>query len=227
MRKITILASVACLALIGASAHAAVSWTVPAGDTADFHYASGRSDFGRWGDPIIQGNSFIFEPSSFIAQAADGGSQNTNDTLRVTITALNPTEHPITGVIVQELGDYMINGAGTVQVSGTLTLTRTSPFTIRSDSLDLDPSALSSGFAGQDVGDAWDGLAAVDLSGESTSWTTMSLVMSNILQVTSTAGSDVWVAKTGGIVVTIVPEPTSVILFAGAAGLLLNRRRRA
>lgn len=230
MRKITIIATIACVGLLAGTASAAViPWTTPSGSTTNLDYSGGGSDNGLFGDPTIVGDSFYFFPSNFIASATDGGSQITNDRLQITLTA-HPGFTP-TGVLIQELGDYQMTGSGTVSVSGSLVLTNNLipfPPQVRTDPLSANPG---SPIAGTDTSGQWDADAGVDLSGESIDWSSFTLVLSNSLSATADPGSTASIEKLfagGAVVVTVVPEPAScALVMLGAAGILARRRRPA
>jgi uncharacterized protein (TIGR03382 family) len=231
MRKNLILICVACFGMLASSAVAAplIPWTVPNGAADDFTYTNGGSDTGLFGQPTIIGNSFFFFPAAFRAEATNGGSDIANDRIDVRIQA-NPGFN-VTGVIIQEFGDYQLTGSGDVSVTGQLQLTNLNipfPPQVRIDPLSANPGSVISG---TNISGPWDAESNIDLSGETISWSRFSLILSNELSATADAGSTASIEKTfagGAVVVTVIPEPATVTLAVlGVAGLLARRRHTA
>lgn len=231
MRKNLFLTCVACFGMLASSAVAAplIPWAVPNGAADDFTYTSGGSDTGLFGEPTIIGNSFFFFPAAFRAEATNGASDIANDRIDVRIQA--NVGFNITGVIIQEFGDYQLTGSGDVSVTGQLQLTNLNvpfPPQVRIDPLAANPGSIISG---TDISGGWDAESNIDLSGETISWSRFSLILSNELSATADVGSTASIEKTfagGAVVVTVIPEPaTTSLIILGAAGLLARRRRSA
>lgn len=227
-RKTVLLAAIAItIATSSALAAPAMPWSTPSGSATDFTYTGGGDDNGLFGEPLIVGNSFFFFPSNFRAES--DGDQNVNDRMEVNIHA--NLGFDITGVVIQELGDYQITGTGEVSVSGTLQLVNLDiPFPPQ---VRQAPLLITQGTAGvingTDLNGPWDGSANQDLSGESIAWDNFSLVLTNELVATATSGvSSIEKTFTGGaVVVTVVPEPASMTLLLLGAASVVARRRKA
>lgn len=228
-RRLLGLAASGLVAVIASPAYGVVSWTVPNGSAGGFDYLGGRSDNGLFGDPLIVGNTFIFFPSNFRAES--GGDQNVNDRLQVEILA--HADFEITGVAIQELGDYQITGTGEVSVSGTLQLTDLENFEpfppfprSRNAALSIVPG---SPIAGTDIDGQWQATAARDLSADVPGWEHLMLVLTNEVAAVADAGSVSSIEKTGtagAVLVTVIPEPATVLLLAVPLAILRARRRR-
>lgn len=199
-----------------------VPWSNPTGTAMSFSWSGGGSDTGLFGSPTIVGDTFRFFPAAFRAQATSGGADIKYDRLEVTLEALpgfNFTEIRIT-----ERGDYGIVGAGgQVSVSGTMFLNDlVLPRTKTGDLATTPGSPITSG-AG-----AWQGAAAVDVSGDVPKWTKLKLILNNnLIAIAGPSGVAFIEKKVGDLAVDIeiLPAPGSLALL-GLAGLATARRRR-
>lgn len=232
---------IGALALASSCAYAApVSWTNPNGSNSVVSWSNGQSDKGLFGDPTVNGSTFLFFPSNFEAEASNGSAKTTSDRLSFKLTAAEGKE--IQKVTIKELGDWSILGGGTVKSFGTLYITRlNSPGfgSVWTDTLDViyedvensntinSPSKPNSEGSG-----TWDGTFTIDLPAGVTS---VQVVLNNILQASSTAGGTAFIQKKelGGPgngdpqfeIDVVVPEPTTLgLLFVGAAALLRRQR---
>jgi len=221
MRKTTVLASLACVALMATSAVAAVPWTTPSGSGDIFTYSGGESDNGLFGDPVVVGNQFIFTPN-FLASTT--GDANPNDQLDVNIFA--KPGHTITGIIIEEIGSYNIDGTGEVTMSGSLLLQDLDfifPPVVINDPLIMAPSE---NVNGTNMAGPWTGGSIQDLESEALgSWQNMHLVLNNELAATASAGT-ASIAKTG-VIITVLPEPATATLALLGLGFIARRRRTA
>ncbi|MEM6313313.1 MAG: PEP-CTERM sorting domain-containing protein, partial [Planctomycetota bacterium] len=133
-----------------------------------------------------------------------------------------PEGQDIEEITVTELGDYAINGTGSVFASGALfAVGEGLPLAGLADALDVDPAmpVLGTGSG------LYSGTATLVFP-EGISMVT--LVFNNILQAEAGPGSSAFIQKkTAGFDIDIViPEPATLGL-VGLAGLPLMRRRRA
>ncbi|GIW75406.1 MAG: hypothetical protein KatS3mg104_0469 [Phycisphaerae bacterium] len=233
------LSGMVAFALAGTCVHAApIPWTSPSGSNADISWSAGQSDNGLFGDPIVSGTTFLFFPSAFQATASGGSAQTTSDRLSFQVSAM-PGKF-LSSITIREVGDWSIEGGGSVKVAGALYVTKlNSPGigSIWTDTLDvvyqdLDNSTTYNSPARptSDGGGTWEGIYTINLPAGVTS---IQVVLNNILQATSTAGGTAFIQKkvVGGPssgddqIEVVIPEPASLsLLFFGAAGLLGRRR---
>ena len=182
-----------------------------------------------YGAPTRVGNQLLFFPNSFTSYSANGTADTTAGTLQMIIQA--PQGLFLQTILVSELGDYSLLGAGTsgtsAGVSGLLTVTDLTPGTHGTDSAVLNilpapPYALPDDTSGE-----FSGTELVDLSGKNI--TKVMINLNNILQTTSEYGTTAFIEKKlfGITTITYTPEPAALSLLGlGALGLLARRRRR-
>jgi hypothetical protein len=209
----TCMTGLATLGALSVSA-ATVPWSSPSGSTAFFDYSNGQSDKGLFGSPTVVGNTFIFFPSNFQAQAANGQASITSDRLSFTLMAKPGVQ--IQGITISEAGDYSILGSGTVSATGALFATNLNQFGIQSDTLHTTPTfpqGTDSFLTG-----LWSGYSSVTLPN---GWTKVQVVANNIPEIDKkVVGADV-------VIGVIIPEPTTISLFGiGGAMWLLRRSRK-
>lgn len=240
--RLATLSGIGAFALAGTWVLAApVPWTSPSGSNSEISWSNGQSDKGLFGDPIVSGTTFLFFPSSFEATASNGSAQTTSDRLSFKVTAAPGKE--ISSITIKEVGDWSIEGGGSVKASGALYVTKLNSPGIGSlwtDTLDvvyqdLDNSTTYTSPARPTSpgGGTWEGIYTINLPSGVTS---IQIVLNNILQATSTAGGTAFIQKkvVGGPgeddpqIEVVIPEPASLgLLLFGAAGLLRRRRYEA
>jgi hypothetical protein len=227
-----VLGTVVSTGVVSSLVQAAVPWTVPNGSSPGnlFDYSGGGSDEGLFGNPVVTDAGFLFFPTNFFAESSNGAADTTRDRLFVTIDlpVNSPANTVIDKIIIEELGDYSILGTGSVKATGLLTATVldnlaiTPPVgSVYHNSLITDPVFPVSTTTSID-GD-WTGTMTVDLPPGVTS---VQIVLNNVLQATSGAGSTSFIEKkNAGVEITLViPEPATLSLI-GFGTLLLGRRR--
>lgn len=126
-----------CIFAITSISSAAVMWTDPNGSADMFNWAGGGSDNGLFGDPTVVENTLTFSPSNFKAEALNGEMVDVWDNLFFDIIV-----HPglfITGIMIEELGDYSILGSGFVDVFSMLTITNLDTLEVYSHGLGVSP----------------------------------------------------------------------------------------
>ena len=223
-RKRCILASLCTIVLVFAvfvsTAEAWVPWTNSSGTGINFDWANGGSDNGLYGNTptLSAGNTFLFFPSNFRADAADGGSQVTSDRLEVDLSA--HTDWVITSINIVEYGQYGISGTGSVAVTGQLDLENLDTLQVLSNTLLTNPSFPVTSGSGQ--WNANGGIAGFN-------WSNLTLELNNSLSASAGAGSTAQITKdVVGLSVAIntapIPEPGTVTLLG--LGLLALVRRR-
>ena len=209
-------------ALTGGAAASNIPWSNASGETADFYWSNGRTDNGRFGDPTVVGNSFVFFPSNFKAESSNGTAAQVSD--RLAFTLLMKPHADLLAVTMHEAGDYAILGSGTVNAQGGLFVKNLNSTGLVSATMVSNPvmpytSATSSS-------GLWEGTAnAVVPAG----WTMVEVVFNNILQATSDQGTAAAIEKMVAepIVVTfVIPEPASASLLLMGFGVALVRRTR-
>jgi hypothetical protein len=234
------------LALASSSVFAApVAWTQSSGTTGDITFSNGQSDKGLFGDPVFNGNSFLFFPNNFTATSSNGVAQTTSDRLSFTISVA-PSKS-IQQVHIKELGDWSILGGGSVKATGTLFVTKlnTPGFgSVWSDNLDTtyndEDNSVSYSSPLRPVSDGggdWSGDFYITLPAGVTS---AQIVLNNILQATSAPTGTSFIQKkevgesgepgntTPQFLISVaVPEPASLGVIALAGVALLRRQRKA
>lgn len=226
---LTVLAALLALAGFADTASAAtVAWADPNGSGDGFTFTDGGSDHGLFGTPVVSGNRFFFHPVAFKAHdhdGTDGVSADASDRLFVTIEAA-PGDM-ITGIGIEEWGDYHIVVGGEVNVFGTLFLTKIEgPADVKDSQLVPDPAVPIT-----TVGNGtWTAETFIDLSGGPGPWTKLILSLDNDLVANATgAGANAKIQKkviTSGVIITVIPEPATLAMLGLGALALLRRGRR-
>jgi hypothetical protein len=206
-------------------AGAAVMWSNSNGVATSFTWENGGSDNGLYGDPtLVGGNTLVFFPSGFRAESNNGVTDSVSDRLFVDIIA-NPGQK-LTEIVISELGDYGIVGAGSVNLLATLDITDLlNPMRTESDMLTANPTMPI--VAGSGNWSASGGVLFSMAPGEE--WTHIRLELTNLLEAFSSAGSSSFIEKKvagTGIQIMVIPTPGAAALLA-MGGLACSRRRRA
>jgi hypothetical protein len=205
---------------------AGIPWGNASGSAPGFFsWENGNNETNLFGDPIPIGNQLVFFPSNFRAESTGGVPDQAFDKLTVDITA--EVGFNITQINIHEIGDYAILGQGaSAQASGGLVVTPliSNSAIIKADALDTTPGMPVTSGSG-----LWTGNASVTYSLQN-GVTKIRLVFDNTLQATSDADSTSLIDKKvtqGGIIIEIIPEPTTIGLLLCGAPVLLRRRRGA
>jgi hypothetical protein len=218
--------SVAVVLAAAAGANAQVAWSNPFGTASFFDWANGQnSNSNLFGSPTLVGDTFIFFPVNFVANSVNGVPANATDTFSVDLLV-----HPgfkFDGISISELGDYTIQGEGSVAANATMTV---------ADNLNVrnyvNPLAFNPAFpVFSGTNQSWNGSAMRDLAAAEggTPFISIHLEVTNNLIAISTPGGSAVIRKTivgVPVAVTILPEP-GVLAMLGLGGLLAARRRRA
>lgn len=204
-----------------------VPWSSPNGSTLDYNYSNGQSANGLFGDPTVFNGSFLFFPQNFKAVSSNGSTGHADDSVSFDITVKNGKA--VTGVTVNELGDYSITGTGTINIGGSLSVTDLAPpgppvtTTSLLASTPGSPITTTTSTTGN-----W--TATATTTNLPNGWTVFHVNLTNILDASTGPGSVATVQKKiaqGAIEVSIiVPEPASIGLLTAAGSTLLLRRRR-
>jgi hypothetical protein len=218
------------------SAYGIVVWSTPNGSNANFNYNNGHTFNGLFvaprQSPIVTPTGLIFFPSNFIASAANGTAEVTDDTLEFELHVA--PGKALTQFIVNEFGDYSILGAGpntAVKAYGGL-------FLINMDdpiappmiaTLTTIPAALSTTPGATSGQGAWSGNETI--INIPRGWTNIQVILNNELHAGSDPGTSSFIQKKVGQVgleiILVIPEPGTLSLaLVGAAGLLIRRGRR-
>lgn len=237
--KLNGLILVSGLALVGAgsTALADVPWSNANGSNSTIWWENGRSDNGLFGSPTVIGDTFFFiSNNNFDAQAFDGNTQVTTDTLRVRVHA--QPGRMFTQVVFASQGDYTVFGNGaSVDVTGQMTVNDVNSPRTASSNFDttVTPSigsATSMPVQGnntlEEVG-VWNGAALIDFGVFGfPPVTDLDLIFTNTLIAIALPGETAAIATLpntqGSFTLSVVPAPGTL---AGLLGLgLLARRRR-
>lgn len=219
------------IALVGVAAPFVVAaplvpWTIPSGSTTSYMYAGGGSDNGLFGDPLIVGDTFLFFPQNFRAESVNGVPDTVSDRLEFDLWVKNSGDK-ITEIRLDEYGDWGTLTSGTVSASGTLFITDLDNARLpKNSNLTTAPGMPIVSNVGAS-GD-WSGYVQIDVANDLVPWQHIKIILNNNLQATSAVGSTSFIQKkvgTAGIGITVIPEPATLMLLAGTAGLMLRRRR--
>jgi hypothetical protein len=207
---------------------AGIPWTNANGSSPGFFsWENGNNETNLFGDPIPIGNKLVFFPSNYRAESTGGVPDQAFDKISVDIIAAGNLN--ITAINIQEIGDYAILGQGaSVQASGGLVVTpinfsAANPADPKADALDTTPNFPVTSGSG-----LWSGNATVTYTLEN-GVKKIHLTFDNTLQATSDGDSTSLIDKklTQGIIIEIIPEPTTIGLLLCGAPLVLRRRRSA
>jgi len=220
-----LLAILVQLVLITCPAKALINWTNKDGSAGFFDWYNGGSDKGLFGNPtLVGGNTFLFIPSNFRAQSANGVPAIKTDRLEFGLLAHQG--YTITGIQITEYGDYGILTSGKVSVSGTMYVTNLDAFMVRSNSFVSTPASPIS--SGQGSWTASLGVNDID-------WTNLKIVLNNNLMAISSIGSTSFIEKkiVGGAVAielfgqgSEIPEPATICLLGLGALSLIRRNNK-
>lgn len=224
---------VAMAVLVGAAAAAEINYGdfpgVGAGevDFLQVTEASETDPVPLFGAPTRLGNRLSFVPPQFASFAQNGDSDETTGTLTMTIQAA--PDYWIQQIVITEVGDYTITGAGaTANVEGTVRVVDLSPAANpdMEGAIEFVP-APPYDEPGQSV--QFDGWLDFDLA--EMEITRIWFELENVLETTSTSDASALIQKKAiasapEIFVEVIPEPVTVgLLLLGAAGIIARRRR--
>lgn len=210
----------------------AAAWMSPSGSTNTFTYSGGKDDKGLFGDPVVvTDGGFSFAPSNFTATSVNGVGAVTTDRMQVSVQAL-PNGLGISGVALNEIGDYSINDGGDVKEFAYLLVKVLDPgygpqtlFSVQSN----PAFSVDTRNSGADANGEWTDALTVNLPTPARS---VVIILNNNLH----AGSNV---LNGSATITkkfvdggdqpglsiIIPEPTTITAGLAALGMLVRRRR--
>ena len=270
MRKITAALALASLGSFVASQASAASNSIPYNDLPGTNFNFGGSptfvdpianpsgkmqetnDDGSatalYGAPAVSGDSLLFTPANFLAQAAGAGGLDTTGAqfqVVMTATALGAT---IDTLNISEFGDTTLFGAGTgatasyVGMSGLLTITEANgapiaPVVICFPGPCTNQSAVTYSPAqffllpGDFGTKNWSASVSIDVASVVANATKAILSLDNDLIASSEAGTTSKIQKKlvdgPSIIVEVIPEPgTFALLSAGLLALTLRARGR-
>jgi len=218
------------------NANAFVFWnnassTAGAGGNSVISWTGGGSDNGLFGSPDVVGDTFFFLANSNFdadANASNGYSQTTTDTLRVTVTAQG--FGAFTEILFRSAGDYTVYGTGSsIDVSGSLTVTDANNLAnTLGDPLHTTPLFPQIGNDLDVNAGEWSGFSSIDMSvfGFVTS---IDVVFTNSLIALCLPGETASIATLpiteGAFSLTIVPAPATALTALLGLGVFARRRR--
>lgn len=204
-----------------------------------------------FGAPTGVGNSLQFFPTAFSAVGGAGSFDDTHSLLQVEMESLNPTFDTIDIINITEFGDALISGPGGtaataifLRMSGTITITETTAGAINetfnwSGTFNVGtPAGAGAAFFDYttNLGNTnWSGTASIDVGallatkGIFDGATKAVLTYNDQIQAFSEATTSATVNKkaaTGpGVIIEVIPEPTTGLLLAGGLIALGIRAR--
>lgn len=200
-----------------------------------------------YGTPNVVGDSLDFNPVSFNASASGAGGADTTVGVLTMMMASHPGKF-IDAVQFEEAGEFTLSGlTGNASVSVTATFTLNilevdgvaiapvnivTPMVFSPSGGDFD---LVSDGPGPLVNAIWSGEIMVDIQqaliDNNISFvngaTKVSVSFDNTLMAQSEAGTSAFIAKkdVGGVGITVIPEPASMVLLAAGGLCMLGRHR--
>ncbi|MEK6702110.1 MAG: hypothetical protein AABZ53_07595 [Planctomycetota bacterium] len=214
-------ASVAGLALLVGKASAFIPWTNPNMNAGNYYISGGGSDNGLCGSPMLvnAGTTLVYFPFQFSTGISGGGISSVGDRDTFDLVDAPGSGYSFTSISVAENGTYSTSGAGQVLSTPVLTVTNLTTLAVFTTNLTVNYS-----------GGIWVALGSVNITG----WTSgefLRVEIFNTLTATTFGGGDsasidkstVQRDEHGGLEVTIVPAPASILPLIGA--LALRRRR--
>jgi len=197
------------------------------GTTVDFYYNDAQPGMAAYGMLTAVGDSIFAQPTSFFAEAVDGG----NDSFAVlgTVTVVAKAGYSFDLVQMAQQGDYIRAGSGAVvtvstdlEVTDTFDMATTinSVLTSSSDFTLLGTNSWSSQTTVDLSGAMWNGVSSIELT------------LDTLLTADTMASGEhakIQNKLTGGglvTVMTVVPLPASIWLFLAGLGILLRGGRR-
>lgn len=245
-RPFVFVAVLACFALASATASATTFYADQTG--ASFFFQNMQEDTTTAGDPepifgapTVSGDTLIFTPTAFASNASGGASDQTNGTFRVDIVSQDNTSIAIEELLVTELGDYSLTGAGTsgttasalagaflvineVNVAGSIIATALA--TSVTDFVSFDTPTQAGGWTLSlyaDISAFLDPFYSDDVFA-----TSVSVVWNNDLATNSELGTTAQIQKKIGlpaVTMEVIPEPgTGLLVGMGLLGMALRRR---
>lgn len=230
--------------LFGSGAQAASinygNFAAPTANYLGVTESSGTDPVPLYGAPAIEGNVLDFDPIAFTANTANGGADITDGQLNFTIQSTQGNS--FLNLLFTEYGDYTLAGVGSLATSAGAGLT------VQVKILAVDGVALATpitkvGTSQQNfalpanigVGTPWYNSVSIDLAAalaaKSIAYlqgvTKVEVVLNDTLIATSQQGTIAFIAKKDFVVITDVPEPGTIALLVGGAGLICLRRRKA
>jgi hypothetical protein len=198
------------------SADAAIAWDTPSGSSATFEWENGQSDNGFFGQPLLDaGGTFIFAPTNFFATSTNG---NVNDTLTFDIIA--KPGYVITGIGINESGEFVIIGDGQVEVTGDITITNlVDGSSLPTSGINVTPDMPASG----EGYNYWNGSASLT----ALNLTHIRIAIASYLNASAVSGYAALVKTTFAIPVTVqaIPEPATIALLAfGSLAFVVKKK---
>jgi hypothetical protein len=218
--KSVLVCVVILLALVAVQQCDAIPWS---GSNSNFSWANGGSENGLFGNPLTgTGNTFTFRPLGLEAISLDGEDLSTFgcDTLNFDLHA--NSGYGFQTILIEESGDYEIDGIGTVAAEGNLSIVNLDT----NATLPFQPSQLFLFTSDSPAQSTWYGSAQVSIP---TSWTNIKVTFINALSATTTGdGSFASIAnKDSAVTISVVqiPEPATICILGVSALSLLRRKK--
>lgn len=214
--KVALLAGVTLLA---GHASAFIPWTNATFTQGQWDVFSGGSDNGYCGSPTLIASTLNFFPTQFTTSSSGIGSATITDRVVWETTNSAGSGFVFSSINVAENGTYSTTGTGQVSSTAVLTVTNLTA-----------PAVFTTNLSVTYVAGNWIALGSVSITGWSTNDILRIEIFNTLTASTFALGDTATIDKStiqrdlhGGLEVTVVPAPASLLTLIGA--LALRRRR--
>jgi hypothetical protein len=238
-----------CLVVLASTDASASIYGTYIGTSVEYVNVSESDTLPQLGAPTLSGASLVFNPTAFYSTASGSGDYSSNITdSQITTQIYSVGDYRLDTIRIQASGSYEFAGIGTENTTANAYVTVTvtvfgvdgtdllQPLVLDGVTLPISPTDgmfdMSSSSSGNWTGDATiDILAALTQANNPGHATRLILTIDDTLSTLSEDGSSATLqnSNSGGLILTVTPEPAtlSLMLLGGLLALRLRRRRAA